>query len=128
MNTIQASRIRGQPRGIVDTLFDIQDEEMDAGKGVIFTDDAIKSQLLETIGAGRIGNNIMCTKTGSWCLVHVWRCKISPHTSSLCSYIFSCPQGSWIVCCLHLIIEFCSCAKGVVSGEASFITTDEQLQ
>ena len=61
MNTIQASRIRGQPQGIVDTLFDIQDEETDAGKGVIFTDDAIKSQLLETIGAGRIGNNIMYT-------------------------------------------------------------------
>ena len=37
----------------------------------------------------------------SWCLVHV--------------------------CCLHLKMEFRSCAGGV-SGVASFITTDEQLQ
>jgi len=63
MNTIQASRIRGQPRGIVDTLFDIQDEETDAGKGVIFTDDAINAQVFETVGAGRIKNNIICSNT-----------------------------------------------------------------
>ena len=37
------------------------------------------------------------------------------------------PQGSWIVCCLHLKIEFAH-TQGGVSGVASFITTDEHLQ
>ena len=64
MNTIQASRIRGQPRGIVDTLLDIQDEEMDAGKGVIFTDDAINAQLFETVAAGMFRKNIICSIKG----------------------------------------------------------------
>ena len=43
--------------------------------------------------------------------------------------IFSGPRGSWSVheYCLHLKIEFLSCARGV-SGVASLITTDEQLQ
>jgi len=52
---------------------------------------------------------------------------MSPGTLSLCSYELSGPQGSWIVCCLHLKIEFRSCARGV-SGVAFFITTDEHLQ
>ena len=34
-----------------------------------------------------------------WCLVHVWRRKMSPCTSSLCNYIFSGTQRSWIACC-----------------------------
>jgi len=25
---------------------------------------------------------------------------------------WNCPMGSWIVCCLHLVIEFCTCARG----------------
>jgi len=39
-------------------------------------------------------------------------------------------QGSWIVSCLHVKMEFRSCDReeGGVSGVASFITTDEQLQ
>jgi len=38
-----------------------------------------------------------------------------------------CGQQTVHVCCLHLKMEFRSCARGV-SGVASFITTDEQLQ
>ena len=51
------------------------------------------------------------------------------HEKTAASVLFSGPQGSWSVhvCCLHLKMEFCSCARGV-SGVASFITTDEQLQ
>jgi len=36
-------------------------------------------------------------------------------------------KRSWIVCCLHLKIEFRSCARGVVDL-ASFIITYEQHQ
>jgi len=38
----------------------------------------------------------------------------SPRTTSLCSHIFSGPQGSWSVhvCWLYLQIEFRSCARG----------------
>ena len=46
-----------------------------------------------------------------------------PRTISLCSYFFPGPQESLIVCCLHLEKEY----QGV-SGVASYITTDEQLQ
>jgi len=40
--------------------------------------------------------------------------KKSPRTTLLCSHIFSGPQGSWSVhvCCLHLKMEFRSCARG----------------
>ena len=39
------------------------------------------------------------------------------------------PQASVSVhvCCLHLKMEFCLCARGV-SGVVSFIITNEQLQ
>jgi len=38
----------------------------------------------------------------------------SPRTTSLCSHIFSGPQGSWSVhvCCLHLKMEFRSFTRG----------------
>ena len=47
-----------------------------------------------------------------------------------CVVMASGPQGSWsvYVCCLHLKMEFRSNALGGVSGVASFIFTEEQLQ
>jgi len=41
------------------------------------------------------------------------RCKKSLRTTSLCSHIFSGPQGSWSVhvYCLHSKMEFRSCAR-----------------
>jgi len=51
-----------------------------------------------------------------------WKKKTEIHTRLKCTMsglvvlyiwvIFSGPQGSWIVCCLHLKIEFRSCARG----------------
>ena len=38
------------------------------------------------------------------------------------------PQGSWNVSCLYVKMEFRSCTGEGVSGVASCITTDEQLQ
>jgi len=39
-------------------------------------------------------------------------CKMSPRTTSSCSYNISGLQGSWIVYCLHLKIELRSCTWG----------------
>jgi len=49
---------------------------------------------------------ILLTTAGVKCMCG--GCKLSPRTSSLCSS----PQGSCIVCCLHLKMEFRSCARG----------------
>ena len=48
-----------------------------------------------------------------------------------CAVIFSGPQGSWSVhvCCLHLKIEFRSCARGRQwCGIIHYYCTDERLQ
>jgi len=57
----------------------------------------------------------------------VWT-RLAPCYIIVKSY-FSGPHGSWSVhvCCLNFKMEFRSCARGV-SGVASFIITDEQLQ
>jgi len=50
----------------------------------------------------------------SWCLVPVWRLKkVAPYYIIVKSY-FSGPHGSWSVHvrCLHLKMEFRSCARG----------------
>jgi len=50
---------------------------------------------------------IYITNLSLVCVCYVFIC---PRTASVCSY-FSGPQGSWVVCCLHLKIEFRSCAR-----------------
>jgi len=39
-------------------------------------------------------------------------CKMSPRTSSLCSHIFLVLRDHWLYVCLHLKMEFRSCARG----------------
>ena len=39
-------------------------------------------------------------------------CKMSPRTSSLCSHIFLVLRDHWLYACLHLKMEFRTCARG----------------
>jgi len=39
-------------------------------------------------------------------------CKMSPRTSSMCSHIFLVLRDHWLYVCLHLKMEFRSCARG----------------
>jgi len=51
---LKESRTPGRPRGIVDSLFDIQDEERAAGEDVVLTDERIAALILEAVVAGEV--------------------------------------------------------------------------
>jgi len=50
---LKATRVPGKPRGIVDSLLDIQDEEVARGIELVLTDEVIKAQILETAATGQ---------------------------------------------------------------------------
>ena len=47
---------------------------------------------------------------GVYCLCDGW--EMSPRTTTFCSHTFPGLPGSWIVCCLHLKIDYRPCARG----------------
>ena len=76
------------------------------------TEAAVFSCWLSFLRAFPFISLILLTTAGVKCLCG--GCKKSPRTTSLCSHIFSGPQGSWSVhvCCSHLEMDFRSCARG----------------
>jgi len=54
---------------------------------------------------------ILLTTAGVKCLCG--GCKMSPRPSSLCSHIFLVLRDHWLYVCLHLKMEFRSCARGL---------------